>query len=1004
MNRRARSLLRWLAPLALASITQTSCSQRPQNVPLRSLERSGKLSLLCLDLGATERVGYPLEDCQARKLVERSDGTLSEVRLYALVNQTTRGEVVLLNIPGATVVDTNPSLPGFNFLQVGAQPVDIVTSPESTVSFVAAAEPNRHGLYALPSKKLLDRPALPSWPACSLPARPGAMTLLVAPTEGFCPGPNYAVDTLGEQGDPTHPNGDLAIEQRQPGARKLMVALPTEGELLLIDAQALLDRPPGSFDPCPIERRFQLETTPEFAELSGEPEDDSCPPRPASSPSPVCPVRKPKVVESPASDRSSPVAFALADRTLYIADQKAPRVHALDVSDPCAPAPLPPLLPSSFDQPWRQVTTRALAVSPITSDSKRFLYAIDDLDGSAMIFDISQGSGSRSPVVRSRPEFFPFSPRDRLNLGSPIQDLLFVQQDFFPFDSEGIRLPWVKCDPTGADPIGATYAPASDLSSGAGPGRLRGTFALAALASGRVVIIDVDDLDASCRRPRETEPSATTEVIAASAFPDWLTGCDDECIRDEAGVCIGCQASLPSASGASGERTCRAVVRHEIRSRNFLVDDESQGRNLPGVSLATLGLNGAALRTDSDEASDEARQNPKLLGPGNTVLLPSAQALAPDNKARCGVDRVCPWPLADGTLVEPTPTRADRNFIVPDTREPRAAIAQDWVLAYEGVIPGTAGKVGRLQFRETDPQKRGLIDTNGNFCYLGVHDQKLARLEGRRFHGREDFQQLDAFSRAHADWVEITNNLLDEDDPYWSSVGDSCSYLRCRAAFGTSDAPSPNRSFRIREVYQDRLLIDPTDPTAPVDAPITVPDPTRSGAPLDPDCCFPTLTSYQIRGGAAWIALGSVSGYLHRSTLGADGRCTFLGVDDSSGELCDASFDTRTSRLYEVPAINGARDPQARPHTDPYTFHNPYFYALVYEGTQPSRRGMTFGWSMTGGFRGLEISLGRGSTQVAPNSMFYHPALGTEVLITDAALQGVLSIDLFDLAVVRSFL
>jgi hypothetical protein len=36
--------------------------------------------------------------------------------------------------------------------------------------------------------------------------------------------------------------------------------------------------------------------------------------------------------------------------------------------------------------------------------------------------------------------------------------------------------------------------------------------------------------------------------------------------------------------------------------------------------------------------------------------------------------------------------------------------------------------------------------------------------------------------------------------------------------------------------------------------------------------------------------------------------------------------------------------------------------------------------------------------------MFYHPALGTEVLITDAALQGVLSIDLFDLAVVRSFL
>jgi hypothetical protein len=972
---RPRRLLRFLPGGALLALALASCSQTPASVPLRSLERSGKLSLLCLDLGAPDRVGYSLEDCQARRLVERPDGSRHEPRLYALVNQTTRGEVVLLDVPSTSVLDTNPSSPGYNFLQVGAQPVDIVTTPESTASFVASAEANRFGLYALPSHKLLDRPSLLSWPACSLPARPGAMTLLVSPHEGFCPGPNYAVDTLGDQGDPAHPNGDLSQEQQRPGARKLLVALPTEGELLLVDAQALLDRPPGSFDPCPIERRFQLDASADAAVLPGEPPPgDECPARPATSQASVCPVRAPKNVDYPASQRSFPAAFARAEGTLYIADKATPRIHALDVSDPCAPAALPPLLPSSFDQPWRPVVTRSLAVSPVTSDNKRYLYAVDDQNGSVMVFDVSTDASARTPLVRSRPEYFPFSPRDRLSLGAPVQDLLFIQQDYFPYDSEGVKIPNLRCDPSDPSAPGAAYAPNSDLSSGAGPFQLRGTFGLAALTTGQLVVIDVDDLDAACRRPRPD-----------LSLPDWATGCDDTCgERDESGACVACVSSLSSSPNASGEVTCRAVVRHEIRSRNYLVSSDTLGRNAPSIALPTLSVNSAALRTDQDDASDEARQNPKMLGP------------APE------ADRG--WTLQDGTPLEANPALATRNFLVPDTREPRTALTQDWAAVYEGVIPGTAGKVGRLLFRESDPAKRGLYDPSGNFCYLGIHDQRLARLDGHRIYPREEFQKLDAFARVHADWVEISNELLDEEDPYWSSVGDQCSFLRCRAAFGTAQAPTPNRSFRIREVYHDRLLIDPLDPQAPPGAPVTVPDPTRGGAPLDPDCCFPTLTSYQIRGGATWIAVGSASGYLHRTTLGPDGRCVFLGVDASSGELCDASFLTRTSRIYEVPAINGARDTTPRSHDDPYTFHNPYFFSLIYEGSQPSRRGMAFTWSTTGGFRALEINLGRGSVQVAPQAMVYHPALGTEILITDSAFQGVMSVDLFRFAVIGNFL
>jgi|GEM_PF-614771 len=1003
---RRPTLARLLPCVALVALLQASCSQTPASVPLRSLERSGKLTLLCLDLASPGKVGYSLEDCQARRLSDAGN----EVHLYAMVNQTTRGEVVLLDVPNTAVIDSNPASPGYNFLQVGALPIDIVTTPEATATFVATTEANRPGIYAMPSKKLLGSPSLTSWPACALPARPGAMTMLVAPHEGLCPGPNYAAEHPAASAGPTNPDADLSKEQQHPGARKLLVSLPTEGEMLVLDAQTILDRAPGSFDLCPIERRYKLDSAlPDTVDLSSDPPPgDLCPERPAGSTADFCPVRKPRTVDYPSNYTSFPVAFAKADSVVYVADQKAPVIHAYDMADPCAPAQLPPLLPSSFDQPWRPVTTRALAVSPFTSDNKRFLYAVDDIDGSAMIFDITPGSGDRSPQVRSRPEYFPFSPRDRLNLGAPIQDITFVQQDYFPFDvGDGNKLSGVRCDPTGKDDgtpgRSSQFLPAPDLSDGAGPSRLRGVFGLVALSSGQLSIIDVDDYDAACRRANDK-----------TDLPDWVTGCDDVPTGDPAAPCA---TSINDAPYATAEGTCRAVVRHEIRSRNYVVDNPTLGRHQANFPSPTLTINGASLLTDQDDsANEEAKKNPKLLGPLKT------------SKAGEVVDSPI-WQIPNADPADPTPQAATRNFAVPDLRDPRAAISQGWSVTFEGPLPGTVGKVGRIVRADATPidpvtfdplpegsttapdanatEDRWLLDPSGSFCYAGVHDTGLARLEGSRLlKDRADEAALQTFAAQHRDWFEVTNPLLDEEDPYWGSASAQCSYLKCRAFYGSSDAPTDNRSLQIVAAKNDQLRLRP-----PM-------DPQYEGGQLKsyklrhldppPECCFPTLSSYQVRAGQTWVAAGTAVGFLHRTTLGDDGRCALLGVDSATGEVCDPSFSTRTGRIYEVPAeVTGqglTRASTGRFYTDPYTFHNPYLHFLIYAGAEPSLRGMTFSWQTSGGFEPLEIGLGRGSVQVAPQSLFYHPALGTELLVTDGALQGVLSVDLYSLTIVRNFL
>src|SRR5262249_15161559 len=163
--------------------------------------------------------------------------------------------------------------------------------------------------------------------------------------------------------------------------------------------------------------------------------------------------------------------------------------------------------PSSLEDPTRVVTTSRVAVTPqLTADLKRYVYAVDQVDGSVMVFDVSDGPHDTAPLLRPHPEYAPFSPADRIRFTSPTRDVTILQRDI-PIKNPitGVAQQGIRCDPdpahkcnaaddanaTTCDFIGAAYRSKNDHEQGAGPLLLRGMFAFLVLTSGAIAVIDV---------------------------------------------------------------------------------------------------------------------------------------------------------------------------------------------------------------------------------------------------------------------------------------------------------------------------------------------------------------------------------------------------------------------------------------------------------------------------------------------------------------------------------
>jgi hypothetical protein len=756
---RAARVLGPLLVLTGAAALSGSCTTPPTLASVRSLDRAGKVAFLCLGAPDGDEVYGPVERCdRLTTFDDPSQYGESGRHLYALVTLETRGEVAVVDLSSesSAVLDQDPSIPGENAIPVGALPVDVIASPRGVASFVASAEVARPGIYALPSDLIrpceaddaaCERPVptLGTWPACKLPSVPGSMVMLHDPAvdgtvRASCDGP-YDVAVPAEV-----ETRDLASEGQ--GRAKLLVTLPKESRVVVLDAQAVLDAAPGSFDDCPVERSLPLQG--EVPSLPAPPSIDS---------RLGCAGSDPLVPRPSGAYVPTPLGVAQSGDRLYIADGSAPLVHTLDTSSPCDLAELDPLLPTSLDDPGRVVVTSRLAVSDTTSTGARFVYAIDVEDKSVMAFDVSETSGSRVPIARARPELDPLQPPDRVRFAAAPEDVAFVTRDIPERGANGLVAFGTRCDPrpeaiecsltAEACDLGTLYRTSSDYTEGAGPFTLRGTFATVALSTGQLAVIDVEDFDADCRRP----------AIATEA--------------------AGCEGIDSAPARTSDEASCNVVESHRPRASAYLLSNDDVGRNLPGLqSPPLLSLPDGSVVTD---------------GPQMRATIPASGA---SSLTLAIGGEVAPIDPSTGAVtVDGVPV----NTVRMNLEDPRVhPINQEWAVTYRGVLPGLGGQYGQLALRGDDGVFR---DVSAGFCEVGVQSERAVR---ERLEGDGVPEPEAAFDAARlADRLRVVEPLIVQDDGYWA--GATCSFEECRGTFGEVQSQSPARELRIVEAFDDSL-------------------------------------------------------------------------------------------------------------------------------------------------------------------------------------------------------
>jgi hypothetical protein len=1004
------------ARVALALLLLAGCGQDSATAALRALDTVGEVSLVCLARDATGAFtrGLDRSECPDFEYALESPNNR---RFHALVTQPLTGEVALVDlaVPASqAVIDFEPTQPGYSFMPVGAEPSSIVSTPGGVASFVGVREAGREGIFALPSSCIAPRAAgapvrdIRTWPACRLPAAPGPLVVLIDPAvdddaDGATPasvrascGGDYvaAAELIGQSPGATRAEcpADLATEISSPGRRKLGVMLPSLSEMWVLDAQELLDRQPGSFDVCNVEERVALAG--EVTDVAQRIPADLVPSAPSCSPV--------GFNHGPAADsyRPWPIDVALDDeQRLYVADSAAPLVHVLDVSNPCALSALPSLEPRSFTDPTAVITTRRVAVSPLTPLGKRFVYAVDDSTtstaGTLMAFDVSPGSTDRTPIVRERSPLNPAEPPDRIAFGRDVADVEFVYQDF-PEPLSGVAVEGVACDPdprVRPDSPPAEYRTSPDLSAGAAPRKLRGTFAFAALHNGQMAVVDVEDLDAACRRPVSVNPGPD----------DDLSGCNGDDPSLAAGGYTLLGTNFPTVSN---ELSCNVVAPHRARSRAFFTNTSGGAHSAGLVSFPTLTLDtGRSVTTDQ---TDDGKTYPKLL-----AARPAAGQSGQLYVGPLAYDTDTPTALLDVD-----PATSDRSSLLLSYEEPRAYLpGEEFLATYEGGVR----PVSAALFSVDAATGLGVVNEglNASFCTSGVQDMDLVTELGRGM-GVAPADEA-AFARRHADYVQIVSDLLDEDDAYWSapSPGATCGAelfqsggnltrvsgrSLCDQFFLPAEVQSVQRDFRIVQATEDRLLVEPRSYTPEMT------ETRRRQLSEFAACCFPDMMPFQIRAGHQWVVRGSGTGLAHAVTTDPSSlRC----IAD-----CNPMASRQRGRAYEIACSQGCPadplDPLGRPAVG-YAVPGEDFACVVdstdngidpgepgsecifqslttrfalYRGREGSKRDMRFRWQLSDGFSPLVIGLTSvDRPRSTPLSLLPWPESG-QLILSDGSARG----------------
>ena len=996
-----------------------SCSQTPITVNLHALQASEKVSFVCRG-DDNAAVGHSLDECPDRNDVVTR-------RMLSLVTQTATNEVAIIDLAAQLIVDVDPSTPGYSFLRVGGRPGAIVTTPGGAANFVGVSGLEKNGIFALPTTCMgppaVGEPArdLTTWSACHLSSAPGDITVIIDPNtqaDGTqrvsCDDPNAVAETddlpVAQVGR-TCP-ADLTHEKGPKGRRKLLVALPDEHRLVLIDAQELLDRPAGQFEECRT-TEYKLD-----APLPATPPAERLPDvlKPvAGAPTDACAVAPYPQQDSPVQ---TPGGMANAGDIVYLADRTAPVVHRIDVSDPCAIKEQEPLLTTSYLSPQRTVTTSRVAVSPLTPKGQQFVYAVDEADqpySSLMVFDVSPGSTERTPHVFADAVRNPYLPPDRIQFKGSVRDVAFVMRDFpAPDPVSGVGQFGLQCNPLPlvADPNdpAASYRPNVDFTVGARSANLRGVFGFAMLTTGTIGIIDVEDFDAPCRRP---------EYVNSSPYPD-SRGCSGDPAPEgpvpSGPVYYTLDHTENGTPTVTNEASCNVIEPNRPRSQSLVISSPTQGLYAPTLSAFPQ------FSTPDPASVTQPSEQPHMLAVNFPNPDPSVKTSLPakvfvGSQAYTACDKISSSSNGQDCLVL-DPALTVRNSLTLPLVEPRSYGPTEQVgLTFEGKLLPKDRQSGFLTVPAGGTTT--LSDPDASFCSWGVEDADAIQVEANGLH----IPGVDKnWVQAHADYVQLTGDFPIDYDSYWTvGAGASCkatlrdtvsatSHDACGAMFGNvadSATLNLNRNLTITKAFSDHLEVTPTgcDPDNPSDDCIELWNQIR--------CCFPSGTTYNVRASKQWLLRGT--GGLDDIVADPNSSPTKLRCVHSAS--CDRRKQLYHSRAFEVCTQGGVNDmgdcrtddptvgcaiPAPAVGANPVEPNGPgsacIFEGLtsrfvVYRGAKPSRPDMTFTWQTVGGFTPQSMSLASQTFAVNPQSINYVPQLNALTVVDGTTL----GLTLFDL-------
>ena len=419
-------------------VVLVACGQTPILTTARSFDRPGRTALVCFDVSVTPPVAVALSRCAP---VDVATGTLpTGFDLHALVLQSRRGEIAVVDLRTNAILDTNATIPGFTFVEAGALPVDLVASrglsaDRALTTYVANAGTEDIWVFSTSKFRAPATTGRADSQRVSLGGPPSAVVL--TPDEGFL---IVALPTLG-----------------------LLRQFPIMGDTGLIEEAGATDVPLASLVPPP------LRAEPEAVLYE----------RVCSAASLALPTAAPERVARVAGMTPSPVALLVDEQTqeLLVGDSSLPVVHrfAIGVAGVGAEAE-----PFAIGTPVRDLALTPLVPSTIGGDAaRRYLYALDDT-GAVAVMDLSDPVGF--PAGRPLSIEIPTArSQDRITFGSPATALTMVATpDYNP-----------------AAPNACT--PGTPTTETKGPARLHGVFLIASLTDGSIRFVDVYDRDIGCR-------------------------------------------------------------------------------------------------------------------------------------------------------------------------------------------------------------------------------------------------------------------------------------------------------------------------------------------------------------------------------------------------------------------------------------------------------------------------------------------------------------------------